>query len=738
MSPASLDLRLVRLHVAGYGRLYDYLLEPEREPGILVVAPNEAGKSTVCSALFRGLFGFPEKTHEELRRPWGGGPFGVLLEWTVGADLRCTIERDFESQTVVVEWRRHVPGAKEPVLERRWEGEPNPRGRSSDRATFDAELRRLLGFSSSELFRQTAYVGPGDTGVRPLAAELLRLLSGSDRTDFRTALAEFESHYYDLTQLDIRGSGRPVKQKPRRLEELAVQKAELTRRRDAAHAAREARRASEEAVQRGRDRILEIERDLTDRERAGEAFRKLADLRRQTADAERRREEMDRAIGRFVEWEKQVRAKTAELEPLVRYLRVPRDFSDRLRHMRALALERERVATEAEGVREAIAAEPGPAVEIALGVTGGFLAALAGALAAVGMPSFAVGAGLAALAFLGLTLARRVRRRGRLQRHVVEWSQLEGEALRLDSEREAIGLPLPPGLDPSRPDVEVERYERAQRLRAELDGMQATRTAMGDREPLEEERRRIKEERLDVLRLERLRLIEAHPYLDWGPDYERQFAVDRERLIEEIKRLEEEDLAHRRALAEVGEGVDDPVRLEARIAELGGEVERLSIERDAYRLTYETLTACKDEFVRVMTQRLQTRIGRVFDTMTGGRYDEVVIDPLTLELIVSGVEKRGVPSESLSRGTRDQLYFALRVAILEELAADRALPIILDDPFLHFDRDRLARVEETLGRLGATHQILLFTHDARLAGWAFPKQWLPAPSAREEVPASGG
>ncbi|MDX1660881.1 MAG: hypothetical protein R3326_03735 [Gemmatimonadota bacterium] len=126
-----------------------------------------------------------------------------------------------------------------------------------------------------------------------------------------------------------------------------------------------------------------------------------------------------------------------------------------------------------------------------------------------------------------------------------------------------------------------------------------------------------------------------------------------------------------------------------------------------------------------MTQRLARRVGRVFESMTGGRYHTVRIDPGSLELSVDGIEKRDVPAESLSRGTRDQLYFALRVALLEELSSDRALPIVLDDPFLHFDRERLARVEETLETLGETHQILLFTHDTRLAGWTFPKRWLP-------------
>jgi chromosome segregation protein len=69
----------------------------------------------------------------------------------------------------------------------------------------------------------------------------------------------------------------------------------------------------------------------------------------------------------------------------------------------------------------------------------------------------------------------------------------------------------------------------------------------------------------------------------------------------------------------------------------------------------------------------------------------------------------------------------MRVAVVEIMAADRALPLILDDPFLHFDDRRLARVERMLERVGATHQIILLTHDARLSDWSFPCARLPEP-----------
>ncbi len=731
------DLRLARLHVAGYGRLHDFTLEPTLSPGVLVVAPNEAGKSTLCSALFRGLFGFPDKAREDLRRPWGGGPFRVTMEWACGKELRCIIERDFESQTVSVEWRRIVAGAADPVLDRRWEGQPNPRGRSSDRAMYEGKLRRLLGFASGEVFRQTAYVGPGDTGVRPLATELLRLLSGSERTDFRAALVEFETGYYDLTQRDIRDEGRLAKQKPRRIETLAAERAELVRLEADARAVRESRRSAEDALRETRERIEEIERQLADRGRAEIAFQRLSTLRREIAEAEKRKDELDRSVARFTEWERHVRDKTGELQPLVRYARLPQDFPERMRRVKDVGGRRARIESEAEAERAELLREPSPAIEQVAGLGAVLLLLAAGVVALLGP---AVAAAVVALAGAGLgawMLWLRWRRRGRRQRLFLRWRGIQEEVKKLEREdREAVAA-MPAGFDTSDPDGEIARYEQAQRIRMELEALQSARAALGDREALEFERLVVKEERLDILRLEHRKLVEAHPYLDWGPDYERQFVVDQGRLEDERVRLHGLDLSQRRALADIRGGEEDPVRLAGRIAEIDDEVERLSLERDAFRLAYETLTACKDDFLRVMTQRLQQRIGNAFEEMTGGRYDAVDIDPLTLELTVHGIEKRGVPAESLSRGTRDQLYFAIRVALLEELSADRALPIVLDDPFLHFDRERLARVEETLSRMGETHQILLFTHDARLAGWNFPKQVLPAPGKTEEVQASG-
>src|SRR5205085_1275934 len=74
---------------------------------------------------------------------------------------------------------------------------------------------------------------------------------------------------------------------------------------------------------------------------------------------------------------------------------------------------------------------------------------------------------------------------------------------------------------------------------------------------------------------------------------------------------------------------------------------------------------------------------------------------------------------ALSTGTRDQLYLALRLAALEHVIEQRgALPVVLDDLFVHFDDPRTAAGLRVLDELACRTQILLFTHHEQVASQA--------------------
>ena len=69
-------------------------------------------------------------------------------------------------------------------------------------------------------------------------------------------------------------------------------------------------------------------------------------------------------------------------------------------------------------------------------------------------------------------------------------------------------------------------------------------------------------------------------------------------------------------------------------------------------------------------------------------------------------------SIDLSTGILDQLYFIIRLALIEVIAQKQHPPILMDDPFVYFDPGRAEQAVKILEELSQSHQILIFTcHD---------------------------
>jgi DNA repair exonuclease SbcCD ATPase subunit len=98
--------------------------------------------------------------------------------------------------------------------------------------------------------------------------------------------------------------------------------------------------------------------------------------------------------------------------------------------------------------------------------------------------------------------------------------------------------------------------------------------------------------------------------------------------------------------------------------------------------------------------------------ITGGAYREVLISrDLRISVRVPQTDRLDqYPERSLSMGTVDQIYLALRLALVNSLGeAGESIPMLLDDPFANYDDARLTRALRLLMRLAETSQILLFT-----------------------------
>jgi len=68
------------------------------------------------------------------------------------------------------------------------------------------------------------------------------------------------------------------------------------------------------------------------------------------------------------------------------------------------------------------------------------------------------------------------------------------------------------------------------------------------------------------------------------------------------------------------------------------------------------------------------------------------------------------PEKSLSKGTIDQVYLALRLALVRAMSRNgESVPMLLDDPFANYDDARLERTMRLIARIAADNQVILFT-----------------------------
>jgi len=138
--------------------------------------------------------------------------------------------------------------------------------------------------------------------------------------------------------------------------------------------------------------------------------------------------------------------------------------------------------------------------------------------------------------------------------------------------------------------------------------------------------------------------------------------------------------------------------------------QELERNRIALGTALETLEKLSRQQQEVLAPQLNLAVEQRFLRLCGRRYEEVKIDPdfqVWLREIDTG-ELR--PAECLSRGTQDQLYFAIRFGVLDLISnEEESCPGLLDEPFAAYDRARLGEAFEVLAEESTRRQILLFT-----------------------------
>ncbi len=266
--------------------------------------------------------------------------------------------------------------------------------------------------------------------------------------------------------------------------------------------------------------------------------------------------------------------------------------------------------------------------------------------------------------------------------------------------------------------------EAGRRLERARERRKAAEAAKG---PLERARRELEGARGELARLRDEAAALAGTGDEPGPDdpdpgawteaeLERRLAAAVERegaLRQELGGVQAE--LHTLEAQETADLIDG--RIEALREELG-EVER---ERDRLFVLARLIGTAEHRFREAHQPDLLLRASGYLSAITGGRYTRFLLrqgagDESPIALEGEHLPRALPPGEPLSTGTLEQLYLALRLAMVDHLdEGNEPLPLILDEVLVNWDPERRARGLDLLRGVAEHRQVFLFTCHPTLA-----------------------
>ncbi|MCA9263432.1 MAG: AAA family ATPase [Planctomycetales bacterium] len=191
--------------------------------------------------------------------------------------------------------------------------------------------------------------------------------------------------------------------------------------------------------------------------------------------------------------------------------------------------------------------------------------------------------------------------------------------------------------------------------------------------------------------------------------------IDNERLIQELEVTHgdsHQQLGVARQAVERLCDTDDTLRLQMELESKRAEL-ATAIERWAPLVIAESLLERSiDRFEQQHQSEIVTGTRHFLATMTGDRYTDIKAHWSTDELPRIYDQHEGtwkIPGQ-LSRGTREQLYLAIRLAYIRHYCQNtESLPLVMDDVTVNFDQTRLRHTLSALLELSQDIQVLFLT-----------------------------
>ncbi|MFT7619316.1 MAG: hypothetical protein ACI97A_002966 [Planctomycetota bacterium] len=711
-------MRIERLKIDGFGS-FNRGIDIDFNNGrlSLVIGRNEAGKSTIMSAIFGILFGFKDNNLKNKFEPWEEHESysGEVVVRNEAGNL-VTFRRDFTDHSA------EILECKDEEWTSVFLGSANPRGHSDDDIEYYQRLEDAVGFQDEAVFRGTVFVGQSALQTS-ITDQIRKLVSGSTSTDFKGVLHDLHAKFSELTMENP--WGQKSKAKPRKLEKLKngveANVARLEEARDKFLQTMTLEQEVKKLAEKQADNKSQLDGDratLTHFERFCKLVKDRDASTTRFSESDKRRATYLEMKNRVISIDKKIKS------DLAHYTKVGDEFPELVTRLKSETGElesTEQLLARDQDILHHLKPQPNNKLGAILGLGGIVVGALAMQSLGPVVGGVLMAIGGAGLFFGGRMLGTGFReRKEELENAIKEKS---GQVRRRRSSiEELIGQSQGVlGLDD--PDQILGRYRQFKRLMEERRERISGMKVLGDWGEIDSTYQKTAEENLRCNGLMEL-ILEDAPFLSALADDKMAIASNMEELKRRIEYLAEEIEVTREVLtdakinlAQAGADVDyDLPALEETVTVESRQVKKLEVERDALRIVIDTLDECVTEFQEGDLTKLSEEVSGIFRGITSNRYTRVTLSP-NMEPMLTKYDNTHIQPTDLSQGTQDQLYFAMRVAIARHLSKHVSLPFFLDDPFVNFDQERLDVTKEMLDALD-DHQIVLVTCDRDYESWS--------------------
>jgi uncharacterized protein YhaN len=188
-------------------------------------------------------------------------------------------------------------------------------------------------------------------------------------------------------------------------------------------------------------------------------------------------------------------------------------------------------------------------------------------------------------------------------------------------------------------------------------------------------------------------------------------ALDREVQEQHLARVRAEEALARIAGSDAAAALEEKRR--TALIDLADRSRRYLATRAGILAAEQALRLYRERHRSAMMERAS----RTFREITGGEYAglSTVLEKDSEFLVVNAAAGGSKLAKDLSKGTRFQLYLALRVAGYHEIAASREIvPFIADDIMETFDDRRALNALSVMGEMARGGQVIYLTHHQHL------------------------